>query len=127
MVKPVYPLQLCCRGYNDNGSFTFYINFISVLYHCGCLVINKNCLPFVITCLAGSMLLIYLVFCGVFFALSCVVCTQCLWIFHSWLHLRFSLTFIRFLWQYKLSIYQVYIWINTQNLNHYHWLQPWYQ
>ena len=35
--------------------------------------------------------------CGFLFCSSYVLCTQCcqfLWIFHSWMHLRFSITFI---------------------------------
>jgi hypothetical protein len=47
--------------------------------------------------LVGSVLLIFLVFCVEFLFSSCVLCTQCcqcLWIVHSWLLLRFSLTFI---------------------------------
>ena len=48
----------------------------------------------------GSVLLIFLDFCVVFFALFfyscdlCIQCFQCLWIAHSWLLLRFSLMFI---------------------------------
>ena len=60
----------------------------------------------------GSVLLIILVFCVVLycvlsvlfcFSSSCVLCTQCsqfIWIVHSWLTLRFSLTFT-FIWQYS--------------------------
>ena len=51
--------------------------------------------------LVGSMLLIFLVFCAMFFlhclSLSCVLCTQCcqwLCIVHSWFPIRFSLTYI---------------------------------
>ena len=55
-------------------------------------------LVFCVVFLVGSVLLIFLVFCVVFCSFSyCVLCAQCcqfLWIVHSLLPLRFSLTFI---------------------------------
>jgi hypothetical protein len=60
--------------------------------------------------LVGSVLLAFLVFCVVLccvclICLSCVLCTlccQCLWIVHSWLSLRFSLTLI-----YKYTVFVI--------------------
>ena len=37
---------------------------------------------------------LYVVFCLSSSCVLCIHCCQCLWIFHSWLPLRFSLTFI---------------------------------
>ena len=51
-------------------------------------------------------LLIFLVFCIVFFvclcSVSCVHCCPCLWIVHYGLHLRFSLTFICIIFLHNL-------------------------
>ena len=47
----------------------------------------------------GFVLLTLLVYCVVFNwfvrlrSVSCAQCCQCLWIVHSWLHVRFSLAF----------------------------------
>ena len=65
-----------------------------------------NCFPFADAWvhprfLVGSVLLIVLVFCVAFLlgfvclrAVVCTLCCQFLWIVHSWLPLRFSVTFI---------------------------------
>ena len=98
---------------------------------------SQNWLPFASTCvhtrfLVGSVLLIYLVisvvvgfFCVVFLCFlssSCILCTQCcqcLWIFHSLFALRFSLTFIYRMKEYKNNnmnsiLFRLYLqtWIN---------------
>jgi len=70
-------------------------------WHGGCLIRGRNCLSFASTCvhlrfLVWSVLLIFWVFCValwfcvLFVFVVCLVCKMlCLWIFHSWLALRF--------------------------------------
>ena len=90
-------------------------------------LIRLNCLSFWIRprFLVGSVLLIFLVFCvvlcffvNVFFCLSmscvlCALCCQFLWICHSWLALRFSLTFIL---QYAIYFYPYKITQKTKKM-----------
>ena len=66
---------------------------------------HRNCLPFTSTCvlplLFGGVRVVHLLSflcCVILYCLSsscvlCAKCCQCLWIVHSWLSLRFSLTF----------------------------------
>jgi hypothetical protein len=76
--------------------------------HIGCFMRGRHCLSFAGAwvhprVLVKFVLVIVLVFCVVFIVLLvfvlCTLCCQFLWIGHSWLSLRFSLTFI-----YNLSL-----------------------
>ena len=80
--------------------------------HVGYFIRGRHYLPFAgawvhLRVLVRSVMVIVLVFCVVFlFCLSssCILCTLCcqfLWIVHSWLSLRFSLTFI-----YSISVWE---------------------
>ena len=95
-------VQRCVKHHNPPSTlFYLYVYFVisiqgfyALEHHGGCLIRNRNCLPFVspwftIAVLVGSVLLIVLFFFAVFF-----VAVFVLWFFRSWFPLRFSLTFM---------------------------------
>lgn len=92
------------------------------LFRMNCPIRNRNCLHFASTCVHPRILVrpVLLFFysplcCGMccYFVFFLLVCCQCLWIVHSRLRLRFSLTFIIHIGLSSLSLqFRICNWIN---------------
>ena len=90
----------CQSSYFFLNTYTLFVLFVVVLCHvCPMLLMSLDC-----SFLIGPPVFsnVYL-FCLSLFCVMCAQCCWCLWIVHSWLALRFSLTFICFVCRCSVS------------------------